>query len=137
LLGLDPDDGSLEMREECVYTLILRPRWTCRVEEAEDDVSIMQRVIGFSIYAFIDIIGFLASILLSSLLVDTRCVEKYDLEIFFFIGKYPSYRTLSRLGAWRYRTDFLTDESIYECGFSSIGTTDDGDISDFRHRMGL
>jgi hypothetical protein len=89
------------MFEECVDTLILTPIWTCRVEESYDDISISERGICFGVYALIDLIGFLAAILFSTMIVYTWSIEEYDLDFFLFVGKNPRYRPLSRLWAMR------------------------------------
>jgi hypothetical protein len=80
-----------------------------------------------------DIIDLLTSILLSTSTMDSWRIEEYYLYSFLLIGIYPWDTSLCRLGTMRDRRDFLADESIEESRFSGIGSTDDGDISGFRH----
>ena len=79
LLGFDTDNRCFYTGEERIYALIFGAIWTCWIEESEDYISIMERVICFGIYPFIYIIGFLTTILFSGMMMDARSIEKYDL----------------------------------------------------------
>jgi len=67
------------------------------------------------------------------MIMDTRSIEEYDLDLFFLISVYPRDRSLSCLRTMRNRRDFFSDEGIEESGFSSIWASDDGDVSGFWH----
>jgi hypothetical protein len=98
LLGLYTDDGCIELRKECIYTLILFSVGTCRVEESDDDVSRVEGAICLRIDALMDIVDLLASILLSTSTMDSWCIEEYYLYSFLLIGIYPWDTPLGRLG---------------------------------------
>lgn len=75
----------------------------------------------------------LATELLIRIVMDTRSIEEYDLEVLVEIGIDPCDRPLGRLWTIGYRTHTLSDEGIDEGRLTSIWATDDGDISDFWH----
>jgi hypothetical protein len=66
-------------------------------------------------------------------MVDSWSIEEYYLYLLIFISENPRNRANSGLRTRRYSADALSDESIEEGGLSSIGSADDGDVSDFRH----
>jgi hypothetical protein len=69
-------------------------------------------------------------------MVDSWSIKEYDLYLLIFISKNTWDRPLSSLRTRRYSADTFSDEGIEEGRLSGIGSADDGDVSDFRHREG-
>ena len=133
LLGLDAEYRLGHMGESGIDTLVLSTLYASWVDESEDDIRVTQPTECLSIDKSMDLMCLLRPELLTSIVVYSRSIEEYDLDILVEISIDPCDRPLSRLWTIGYRTHAFADESIDESGFPSIGTTDDGDISDFWH----
>ena len=121
------------MREGRIDTLVLSSLYTSRVDESEDDIRVSQSTECLSIDKGMDLMCLLRPELLIRIVMDTRSIEEYDLEILVEISIDPRDRPLGCLWAIGDSAHAFADESIDESGFPSIWTTDDGDISDFWH----
>lgn len=97
LLGLDADHGLGESLEELIDTLVFFAIGTSRIEETEDDFCFPEGCIGFSIDPLIDLGRLLTAELFSTMVVDSRSVEKYNLDTSIFISEDPWYGSLGGL----------------------------------------